>query len=162
MVISSNEQQHRAPTPASWRPGQSGNPKGRPRKGNALTEAVRHDAEPHELVAIALDLARNGESESTRLQALAWLRDSGYTRPAEKHEVTTGTRDDLDDERELEQLSTKQLHELYAAERAFEEQRARILDTAIDAEIVEPEPPEQLTLPASSSVGLDGVPTTNR
>lgn len=74
------------PTPASWRPGQSGNPRGRPRKGNALAEAVRSRVEPDELIAIALDLARSGESESTRLQALAWLRDSGYVKPAERHE----------------------------------------------------------------------------
>lgn len=97
MLINSMEQQtKRKPTPASWRPGVSGNPRGRPRKGNALTDAVRVGADPDELVDIALDLARNGQTESTRVSALTWLRDSGYTRPAERHEVAVGSPDEDD------------------------------------------------------------------
>ena len=76
-----------------WRPGQSGNPRGRPRSGNALAEAVRAGVEPAELVAIAVDLARHAESDATRLQAIGWLRDSGYNKPAERHEVLTATVD---------------------------------------------------------------------
>lgn len=134
MVKYSTDQQQpqtRAPTPASWRPGQSGNPKGRPRKGNALTEAVRESAEPHELVAIALELARNGESESTRLQALAWLRDSGYTRPAERHEVAAVAADDDSD---LDGLTVEQLRELHEAEVAHERHRLAITGRVLDVE----------------------------
>jgi hypothetical protein len=115
------------PTPASWRPGQSGNPRGRPPKGNALTEAVRAKVDTAELVDIALDLARNGEAESTRLQALAWLRDSGYTRPAERHEVGPVGATDAHDDVDYDALSVDQLRELDRAEREYEARRAAVL-----------------------------------
>ena len=40
--------------------GTSGNPKGRPRKGNALTESIQAGCDVDELRDLALDLARNG------------------------------------------------------------------------------------------------------
>ncbi len=97
-------------TPASWAPGRSGNPKGRPPKGSALTDAIRDKVDPVELIDIALELARSGEAESTRLGALAWLRDSGYTRPAEKHEHAMSTPEQDDDG--LESLTDAELDEL--------------------------------------------------
>lgn len=105
-----------------WKPGQSGNPKGRPPLGNALTDAIRAKVDVHELVDIAVKLARAGVAESTRLGALCWLRDSGFTRPAEKHELAVGQLNDQEDD-DLSQLSTEQLRDL--AE--LEAKRAAIL-----------------------------------
>jgi hypothetical protein len=110
----------RPPTPASWKPGQSGNVKGRPRKGNALTESIQAGADPDELRDIALDLARNGKTEATKLGALNWLRDSGYTRPAEKHEVGPPGSTDAEDE-DLDGLSIEQLLELRELDRRRDE-----------------------------------------
>lgn len=115
-------QPRKTPTPGSWRAGTSGNPRGRPPKGSALTDAIRAKCNPAELVDIALALARNGEAESTRLQALAWLRDSGYTRPAERHEIAQGSAEDDGDE-DLGALSVDQLRALHAAELEHEDRR---------------------------------------
>lgn len=111
----------RPPTQGSWKPGQSGNPKGRPPTGHALITAIREKCDPAELVDIALTLARSG-AESTKLGALNWLRDSGFARPAEKHELAVSQLDGDQDE-DLSMLSTVQLREL--AE--LESKRAAIL-----------------------------------
>ena len=129
-MLINNMDQHRQPqkppTPSSWKPGTSGNPRGRPPKGSALTDAIRAKVDPTELVDIALELARNGEAESTRLGALNWLRDSGYTRPAEKHEIATVAADDDGDD-DLDLLTVEQLRELQAATNAFEDRRRAIV-----------------------------------
>lgn len=127
MLKNSMEQQarKRPPTPASWKPGQSGNVRGRPRKGNALTESIQAGCDPDELRDIALNLARNGETESTRIAALNWLRDSGYTRPAEKHEVGPPGSTDADDGLP-DDLTIDELRELAR----LDEQRAKVLDRA--------------------------------
>ena len=115
------------PTPGSWRPGQSGNPKGRPRKGNALTESIQAGCDPDELRDIALSLARNGESESTRIAALNWLRDSGYTRPAERHELgPAGSMDDQENDALADALTLDELDELDR----LDDERAKLLDRA--------------------------------
>jgi hypothetical protein len=46
---------------AQWRKGQSGNPRGRPRRGNSFSEALRSKGTPDELAEIAWKAARNGE-----------------------------------------------------------------------------------------------------
>jgi hypothetical protein len=115
----------KAPTPASWKPGTSGNPLGRPRKGTALTESIRAGCDPNELRDIALRLARDGKSESTQIAALNWLRDSGFTRPAEKHEIgppgSSEQEDGLPDGLTLDEL--RELTRL-------DEQRAGIIGAA--------------------------------
>jgi Family of unknown function (DUF5681) len=137
------------PTPASWKPGQSGNPKGRPRKGNALTEAIREAADPEELAAIALRLAREGESETTVLQALCWLRDSGYTRPADRLEVgPPGTLAD-DDPIDYDALSLEQIEELEALESEHARRVASVL-----------EQPQRVIVPLITVGGNDTLPKT--
>ena len=82
------KQPKRQATNGSWRPGTSGNPAGRPRSGNALAEAVRARVNTAQLqVDLALELVTHGKTEQTRLAALTWLRDTGYNKPAERHEV---------------------------------------------------------------------------
>lgn len=79
-----------APKPVRGRPfapGVSGNPAGRPRKLEALADAIRRKADPDELADIALTIARTSKSEAIRIQALDWLQRCGYARPAERHEL---------------------------------------------------------------------------
>jgi len=42
-------------------PGQSGNPKGRPKKGRTFTDALEAKGTPAELAELAWKAARNGE-----------------------------------------------------------------------------------------------------
>ena len=44
-----------------WQPGQSGNPKGRPKKGRTFTDALEAKGTPAELAELAWKAARNGE-----------------------------------------------------------------------------------------------------
>jgi len=115
----------RPPTRGSWRKGAgSPNPGGRPRSAYALSTAIREHVDPVELLQIALRIARTAPSEQTRLSALQWLRDSGFVRPPERHELSVGPRAaDEDDELALEGLSIDQLRELADLDR----RRAAIL-----------------------------------
>lgn len=84
----------------------------------ALAEAVREDADPHELTSIALRIAR-GDDDARAMVALQWLRDSGYVKPAERHEFTTAAPDDGDED--LDHLSVDQLRELAELDRRRDE-----------------------------------------
>lgn len=137
----------RPPTPGSWRPGVSGNPKGRPRKGNALTESIQAGCDPDELREIALKLARSAENESTQIAALNWLRDSGYTRPAEKHEIGPAGSMDDDDDALAELLTDAQLDQLDELDR----RRAEILEAASRSRIL-----DSGALPTAEAEILDG------
>jgi hypothetical protein len=44
-----------------WQPGQSGNPKGRPKKGRTFTDALEAKGTPAELAELPWKAARNGE-----------------------------------------------------------------------------------------------------
>jgi Family of unknown function (DUF5681) len=44
-----------------WQKGQSGNPNGRPRRGNTFTDALRAAGTPQELADLAWKAARGGE-----------------------------------------------------------------------------------------------------
>jgi hypothetical protein len=75
------------PTAGSWKPGQSGNPKGRPRKGDALAEAIRAQVSPEELIAVARGVIDSDAPPSVKLQAAQFLAERGYRRPAETLEL---------------------------------------------------------------------------
>ena len=122
--------QRRAPTRGSWRKGESGNPGGRPRSAFALTTYIRETVDPAELVTIALTIARTAPQESVKLQALQWLRDSGFVRPAERHEVVAGLADD--DAEDYTGLSLEQLAEL----ETNEQRRAEIFASRATAMLV--------------------------
>lgn len=114
------EQAKRVPNAGSWKPGQSGNPRGRAGRATSLIDAIRAGVDVAELVGIALKLAREGDAESTRLGALAWLRDSGFIKPAERHELAMANAS-TDDEPDLSMLSIEQLRELQDLERRRDE-----------------------------------------
>lgn len=63
------------PTPL-WKPGQSGNPKGRP-KADFDLPAVCRSLVP-EAVDVVTDILRNSEDERMRFAAASWLTDRGY------------------------------------------------------------------------------------
>jgi hypothetical protein len=66
----------------SWKPGQSGNPKGRPRTGMSLAERVRALVDPDEMIAAMLAIARDKKKpDATRMAAWGWLADRGFQRP---------------------------------------------------------------------------------
>ncbi|MBA3841193.1 MAG: hypothetical protein H0X39_00980 [Actinobacteria bacterium] len=70
----------------SFKPGQSGNVKGRPPNNHSLAEAIREGARPAELVEAALRILREGEP-AQQIQALNWIAANGYSKPPERHEV---------------------------------------------------------------------------
>ena len=49
----------RGPTPASWKPGQSGNPHGRPKHQLAFAERVRERVDPDLVIELALRVAHD-------------------------------------------------------------------------------------------------------
>ncbi len=74
----------------SFKPGQSGNPSGRPPNNHSLAEAIREGAKPAELVAAALEILRDGDP-GHRIQALNWLAANGYSKPPERHDLSVET-----------------------------------------------------------------------
>lgn len=127
MSANSTEQPRRKPTPGSWTPGRSGNPKGRPGRASSLTDAIRSKVDPNELLEIALTIARTSEDEKTRLAAIQWLRDSGFTKPAEKHEHAMGAPDE-DEDLDIDALTIDQIRELHTAELEFDARRNAIVN----------------------------------
>lgn len=99
------------PTAGSWKPGQSGNPNGRPRSGLALAEAIRERVDPHKVIDLVV---RHLEDEDVpvaqRLAAvLPWMH-SGFLKPptSSSLDITSGA------ERDLSHLSTAELTEMLA------------------------------------------------
>lgn len=85
-------------TAGSWKPGQSGNPKGRPRSGLAFAERVRERIDPDLIIDLAVRVAADETlSPKTRLEALWPLIDRGFIKPpttiAAQVQTTTTTRD---------------------------------------------------------------------
>lgn len=127
-----------------WLPGATGNPKGRPRKGSSLAEAIRAKVDPAALVEIALAIAQDKASPALQLQALQFLAGAGFVKPEQRHEVLVGAAGD-DEPEDLSHLTTEQLRALQANER----ERAAILARSI---------PLELPGSADSSGGSGGTP----
>jgi hypothetical protein len=107
-------------TPATnthrWQPGQSGNPAGRPKRGESLAEIVRRSVDPHELVDTLLSIARSvGAKSSDRIAAVGLIMDRGWGKPLAQVEVTA--RQELVEPElasRLDDLSPEQLEALFA------------------------------------------------
>ncbi len=68
-------------TGKGFRPGQSGNPGGRPKGLGAYIRAQTRDGE--ELVDIALEIVRSKANVRRRIEALHWLADRGWGKALE-------------------------------------------------------------------------------
>ena len=112
----------KGPTPSSWRPGQSGNPRGRPRAGLAFAERVRERIDPDLVIDLALEVAEDKTLPAVqRLRELLPLVHAGYLKPPSdaRLEVTQGPAQSLsvalagrlsvETLREIEQAHTAQL-----------------------------------------------------
>lgn len=66
-----------------WQPGQSGNPAGRPPKGEALTEILKSKVDKEEIAEKLLELVNNGD-----LAAIKYVYDRVDGRPKETIEGT--------------------------------------------------------------------------
>lgn len=66
---------------ASWKPGQSGNPSGRPKNIQYLGELARQHTD--EALNTLVTIMRTGERESDRLRCAEILLDRGYGKPAQ-------------------------------------------------------------------------------
>ena len=107
-------QEKRKASPSAWKPGQSGNPKGRPRTGNALAERVRALVDPDEIVEFAASRLRGhtkdgleiAVQEKDRQWAAGFLRDAGYSKPLQQIEVSTPS---LAEAADIRKLSTEEL-----------------------------------------------------
>ena len=95
----------------AWKPGQSGNPRGRPRSGNALAETIRRIVDVDELIKTIRGIALHGDDDGKRIAAATWLATYGFVKPVERHEVLTATVDAevLEWARRLEGASDEQL-----------------------------------------------------
>lgn len=62
----------------AWKSGESGNPGGRPKTGDAFGELVRKQKGlPKKLLQVSLDLL-DSTDESVRLKAVVFLKESGW------------------------------------------------------------------------------------
>lgn len=74
----------------TFKPGQSGNPGGRPKSDATLKELARQHTGA---AVLALVKGLKAKGERTRIAAAEALLDRGYGRPSQHHEVDAG--DDL-------------------------------------------------------------------
>ena len=131
----------RVPNAGSWKPGQSGNPHGRPRTGLALAERIRERLDPDVLVDIALRVADDKEiSDERKLAALSAFGSFGYQRSPVQLDVHSTT---AEPELDLSMLTTAELERIAehhaAVDAILERARARPLD---DPRLPEPSVPD--------------------
>lgn len=105
-----------------WASGASGNPRGRPRRGDSLAECLREKIPNEQIVEKATALLAS-KNESTVLQALQFVAQYSGHKPPERHEVRAGSIDEPED---LSMLTNEQLAELAD----LEQRRASILASA--------------------------------
>ena len=68
--------------------GQSGNPAGRPRKGNTLAEAIRSGVSPEKIYQRVLEILAS-DDEKAAMQAANFLADRGWGKAPQTLEVTS-------------------------------------------------------------------------
>lgn len=101
----------------SWKPGQSGNPKGRPKSGESLAETLRTAVSPKALLDRMKWLADNAESETVRFHAISWLAERGWGKAPQVVTVNDGNPY----ARRVKGLSVEQLEALAAIDEPVED-----------------------------------------
>ena len=88
-VKQQNNSTQRGPTPASWKPGQSGNPNGRPKKGYSISEAFKRmlEADPEKKEAIVNKILLAALSGDMAAAKMIWQYMDGQ--PAQAIDLTS-------------------------------------------------------------------------
>lgn len=122
----------RVPNRGSWKPGQSGNPHGRPRTGLALAEAIRERIDPHKVIdLLESHLADDKVPAAQRLAAaLPWMH-AGFMKPPTSVDVTTTNTAPAYD---LSALTDAELAELEARLAGGAERNSRLLEPSVPDE----------------------------
>jgi len=72
-----------------WKPGQSGNPSGRPKGVASIREYIlSRTKNGEELAEMMLEVARGAEEIRDKMTAIRWLSDYGFGKPSENVEHT--------------------------------------------------------------------------
>ena len=97
----------RSATPASWKPGRSGNPGGRPKQ--TLEEKQQKfelrkacEALTPEALKTIVDLMVHADRDSVRLAAASFIVERAHGKPVEHKEIRSGPLDDASTETLLE------------------------------------------------------------
>jgi hypothetical protein len=82
--------------PGTWKPGQSGNPRGSPRSGMAFADAVRRRLDPNECLELVTRYMRdeNVPIEKRLAVLLPWLH-AGYLKPPTATAIDVRTRHEI-------------------------------------------------------------------
>lgn len=103
----------KGPTPSSWKPGQSGNPGGRPRRAMAFADRVRERIDPDKVIDLALRVAEDERlTPQERLRELWPLIDRGFVKPPTHLDTTVREGDPL--ELDVSKLSDERLRAILA------------------------------------------------
>lgn len=140
----------KAATPASWKPGQSGNPAGRPRTGLAFAERVRERVDPDTVITLALEvLADDNIPARERLVALWPLIDRGFIKPPTTSDINVNGGGVP--QRDFASMSIDERRDLLAKLRAVP---ALDVGRPVDATTPTTTNPEQEQQPADTSNAL--------
>ena len=71
----------------AWKPGESGNPTGRPKGFGQIVRGLTSEGE--DLVKLALDLAKNAPPR-VRMEAITWLADRGFGKVPDQSDIQVG------------------------------------------------------------------------
>lgn len=107
-------------------PGVSGNPRGRPRTGHALAEAIQRMVVPADMVNFALKRVTDPAfAEKDRQWAVEWLSRQGFKLPAQVLEVS---QVDVDAAFDVSKLSDTELDAMIAgdADTAFADESTEV------------------------------------
>ncbi len=100
----------------TWKKGETGNMKGRPRSGTSLAEVIRRKVDPEKMVEELEKIATESPSEQTRMRAIELLMERGWKKPAQVLEVGPANEfEDLTNE-EIAALRAQAQAALVAAE----------------------------------------------
>jgi hypothetical protein len=87
----------RPATKTAFKPGQSGNPGGRPKKTESEFELERAcEMKAPEALETILDLMQNAKQDSVRLAAASYVIERRYGKAVERKEIRTGPLDGIE------------------------------------------------------------------
>lgn len=122
--------------PQRWKPGQSGNPSGRPKGFKGLAAMIQKETgDGKELIEFALRIFRGLPDEKTKVapslqmrwDAMCFLVDRGYGKAVTPIDLTVGEGSHLED-LDMKRLSTEELNQIERAFSVVERARQPVID----------------------------------